>query len=163
MAVRLRVSLMLLFGLAGGIVTFYFIYHVNSAKSQEEDGRVRHSFKRSPGRETVNLQNLDSKPTPQNSKCTYHSCVDVFRCGYNDRTRISVYVYPVVEYIDENGSQASPVLSREFNEVLEAISDSPYYTNNPETACLFAPSFDVLNQNNVRTKALGKLYSLLQW
>lgn len=163
MAVRLRVSLMLLFGLAGGIVTFYFIYHVNSAKSQEEDGRVRHSFKRSPGRETVNLQNLDSKPTPQNSKCTYHSCVDVFHCGYNDRTRISVYVYPVVEYIDENGSQASPVLSREFNEVLETISDSPYYTNNPETACLFAPSFDVLNQNNVRTKALGKLYSLLQW
>lgn len=80
-----------------------------------------------------------------NFKCIYYFCVDVFYCGYNDRIRISVYVYLVVEYIDENGSQVFFVLLREFNEVLEVISDSLYYINNFEIVCFFVLSFDVLN------------------
>ncbi|XP_022293438.2 exostosin-2-like [Crassostrea virginica] len=159
MAVRLRTSLIVLFGLLGGIILFCILYKVNNSASQE----LKHTFKRSAGTQTVNLQNIASKPTPQNSNCTYHTCVNVFHCGYNDNSRISVYVYPVVQYMEENGQQVSPILSREFHEILETIWQSPYHTENPDTACLFIPPFDVLNQNNVRTKDLGKLYTLLNW
>ena len=159
MAVRLRTSLIVLFGLLGGIILFCILYKVNNSASQE----YKHTFKRSAGTQTVNLQNIATKPTPQNSNCTYHTCVNVFHCGYNDNSRISVYVYPVVQYMEENGQQVSPILSREFHEILETIWQSPYHTENPDTACLFIPPFDVLNQNNVRTKDLGKLYTLLNW
>ncbi|XP_061193502.1 exostosin-2-like isoform X2 [Saccostrea echinata] len=160
MAVRLRMTLLLMvMTLTMGIVIFYFVFNNSSSKSQD----LPHSFIRSAGRENVNLQSLVSKPTPQDSKCTYHTCVNVFHCGYNDKTRISVYVYPLVQYFDENGDQVSPILSREFYEILEAISESPYHTDNPETACLYVPTLDTLNQNNIRTKELGNLYTLLNW
>ncbi|XP_048767289.2 exostosin-2-like [Ostrea edulis] len=160
MAVRLRLTLVfLMLTLFIGMLTFYIVFKSNSEESQE----LPHSSIRSAGRETVNMQNLVTKPTPQDSKCAYHTCVNVFHCGYNDMTRISVYVYPLVQYSDENGYLLSPVLSREFYEILEAISQSPYHTDNPEMACLYVPTLDTLNQNNVRTKELGKLYTLFNW
>lgn len=27
--------------------------------------------------------------------CTFHKCFNVYECGYNDQTRISLYVYPL--------------------------------------------------------------------
>jgi len=31
----------------------------------------------------------------RNDQCTFHKCFNVYECGYNDQTRISIYVYPV--------------------------------------------------------------------
>lgn len=31
----------------------------------------------------------------RDSQCTFHKCFNVYECGYNDLTRISIYVYPV--------------------------------------------------------------------
>ena len=31
----------------------------------------------------------------RDENCTYHKCFNVYHCGYNDQTKISVYVYPL--------------------------------------------------------------------
>lgn len=113
--------------------------------------------------EVVQITKDIKNGTERNASCTFHTCVNVYHCGYNDETKISVYVYPIREYVDENGTPVVAHMSREFAQILQAIVDSPYYTNDPETACMFVPSIDLLNQNNVFTKEMGKVLASLPW
>lgn len=76
-----------------------------------------------------------------------HTCFDVYRCGFNPKNKIKVYIYPLKKYVDDAGVPVSSAISREYNELLTAISDSDYYTDDISRACLFVPSIDVLNQN----------------
>ncbi|ESO89598.1 hypothetical protein LOTGIDRAFT_124977 [Lottia gigantea] len=95
--------------------------------------------------------------------CTFHTCLEVYQCGYNDETKISVYVYPIKSYVDENGNELTIMRSKEFDEFLEAVMESPFYTSSPETACIFIPSIDVLNQNNNDMRNIARVLNQLPY
>lgn len=96
----------------------------------------------------------------RNPNCSFWDCFNVYRCGQRTEDRISIYVYPLTNYVDSNGKSAF-TLSREFYFILKTIIDSPYYTPNPSEACLFIPSIDVLNQNRIDTHLVGKALAAL--
>jgi glucuronyl/N-acetylglucosaminyl transferase EXT2 len=93
--------------------------------------------------------------------CTFHTCFDIYHCGYNDDNQITIYIYPLSRYEDENGVSVTLSLSKEFYEILETIADSGYHTNDPDQACLFIPSVDLLNQNNLRKEEIGQVLASL--
>ncbi|KAG8547099.1 hypothetical protein GDO81_029091, partial [Engystomops pustulosus] len=105
----------------------------------------------------------ESSPLPERGdlSCRMHTCFDVYRCGFNPKNKVKVYIYPLKKYTDEYGSAVGGPISREYNELLTAVSESDFYTEDVSRACLFLPSIDMLNQNNLRIKetaqALAKL------
>ncbi|KAL9877122.1 exostosin glycosyltransferase sotv isoform 1-T4 [Glossina fuscipes fuscipes] len=131
--------------------------------NQSDD--VKH-YKRNFNMISLNLNNIDElllhdsadAARGRNANCTIWTCVNIYRCGQD---RIKVFVYPLQEYVDANSGERAAHLTNEFYQILNAIVKSPYYTPNPNKACLFVPSIDLLNQNNIRAalvnKALGSL------
>ncbi|NXO84134.1 EXT2 protein, partial [Sitta europaea] len=105
-------------------------------------------------------------PIPERGdlSCRMHTCFDVYRCGFNPKNKIKVYIYSLKKYVDEYGMLVSNTISREYNELLTAISDSEFYTDDVNRACLFVPSIDVLNQNALRIKETAQaLAQLSRW
>uniref|UniRef100_A0AAQ5ZD19 Exostosin GT47 domain-containing protein n=1 Tax=Amphiprion ocellaris TaxID=80972 RepID=A0AAQ5ZD19_AMPOC len=105
-----------------------------------------------------------SSPIPERGdlSCRMHTCFDVYRCGYNPKNRIKVYIYPLQRFVDELGVPISSTgLSREYNDLLSAISDSDFYTDDITRACLFIPSIDVLNQNSLRIRETAQALAML--
>ncbi|RLW09879.1 hypothetical protein DV515_00002362, partial [Chloebia gouldiae] len=105
-------------------------------------------------------------PIPERGdlSCRMHTCFDVYRCGFNPKNKIKVYIYSLKKYVDEYGTLVSNTISREYNELLTAISDSEFYTDDVNRACLFVPSIDVLNQNALRIKETAQaLAQLSRW
>ncbi|KAK4822697.1 hypothetical protein QYF61_019606 [Mycteria americana] len=105
-------------------------------------------------------------PIPERGdlSCRMHTCFDVYRCGFNPKNKIKVYIYSLKKYVDEYGTSVSNTISREYNELLTAISDSEFYTDDVNRACLFVPSIDVLNQNALRIKETAQaLAQLSRW
>ena len=53
---------------------------------------------------------------------------------------------------------------QEMYDILETVHNSDYYTSNPEEACLFLPSVDLLNIKNVDKQLVSAvLNSLPHW
>ena len=72
--------------------------------------------------------------TPTDTRCHFHACVNVYRCGRDDRHKIKIYIYPVYNYVSHDEVPITPVpMSKEYLEILTAIYDSEFYTNNPGT------------------------------
>lgn len=124
--------------------------------------------------EKVSLANIRNLPqviikdkvllaNPRQSKCNYWNCFNVYKCGANghEHDRISIYVYPLKEYIDSRGIPATDTISQEFYAILNTIITSKYYTSDPSKACLFVPSIDLLSQSrfraNITSQALNTL------
>ena len=108
----------------------------------------------------------DSSPPARESQhnCTYHTCFDVYRCGYTSfdgPPQISVYVYPPTKYVDEAGDARELPMSQEFTDILQAIVDSGFYTSDASAACLLVPSIDLLNQNTVRLQVASQILASL--
>lgn len=75
---------------------------------------------------------------------------------------LKVYIYPLQKFVDELGVPISSTgLSREYNDLLSAISDSDFYTDDVTRACLFIPSIDVLNQNSLRIRETAQALAML--
>ena len=53
------------------------------------------------------------------------------------------------------------MIFREFQEIVETVIDSEYYTNDPDKACLFLPNVDLLNQNNIRLDDTARILASL--
>ncbi|KAI8791941.1 exostosin-2 [Biomphalaria glabrata] len=115
--------------------------------------------------ESVMLTSDSTPANPRDSNCTFHNftCLEVYHCGYDDKSVISVYIYPIQQYYDEHGVDITPPMTREFQEILRTISQSPFYSKDPERACLFIPSVDLLNQNWIRPAQVSKILSSLKW
>ena len=88
--------------------------------------------------------------------CDLFSCFDVYKCGRKRPDEISVYVYPHRTFSQADGSPVSVGPTKEFWELLVAITESRYFTDDPKEACLFVPSFDLLNQLRVRPHDAGQ-------
>lgn len=96
----------------------------------------------------------------KNGNCSFWDCFNVYRCGQRDQTRIAIYVYPLETYADSKGTNAFQ-LSKEFYYILKTIVESPYYTPNPQEACILVPSIDMLNQNRIDVNLVSKALASL--
>jgi len=113
---------------------------------------------------TVVIPDTSPPSVESQHNCTYHSCFDVYRCGYTSLDgppQISVYVYPPTKYVDQSGAPHELPMSAEFMSALEAIVDSGFYTSDASAACLLVPSVDLLNQNTVRLHAASQILASL--
>lgn len=80
------------------------------------------------------------------SKCSMANCFDIHRCGRNGRQKLSIYVYPIEKFVVDGKPLYAEgrKLSREFYEFIDAIRQSPFYVSNPNEACIFVPSIDLI-------------------
>ncbi|XP_030875200.1 exostosin-2 [Leptonychotes weddellii] len=144
--------------LLGLIATGMFQFWPHSIESSSDWNVEKRSVRDVP---VVRLPADSPSPERGDLSCRMHTCFDVYRCGFNPKNKIKVYIYSLKKYVDDAGVPVSNTISREYNELLTAISDSDYYTDDITRACLFVPSIDVLNQNTLRIKetaqALGQL------
>ncbi|KAK3595238.1 hypothetical protein CHS0354_021555 [Potamilus streckersoni] len=163
MAVVYKKFFVVLFGAVFVSVLLAILYMLWPVSNDEQDSQ--HSA-------PLKLKTTSPMELPLNSpsakhrdeSCTFYSCLDIYRCGNNDLTRISVYVYPLQQFLDEHGEPLTLPISKEFYEILTAILDSPFSTDDPEAACFLVPSIDLLNQNNIRLKETSRvLASLPSW
>ena len=69
-------------------------------------------------------------------KCTMATCFDVSRCLQD----FKVFVYP-----PSRGEKPSHM----YKKFLNAIMDSPYFTNDPKSACLFVLNLDTLDRDSL--------------
>ncbi|OCT83685.1 exostosin glycosyltransferase 2 L homeolog isoform X1 [Xenopus laevis] len=115
----------------------------------------------------VPLVRLSSdSPIPERGdlSCRMHTCFDVYRCGYNPKNKVKVYIYPLQKYTDEYSVTVGGTISREYNQLLSAVSQSDFYTEDVSRACLFLPSIDVLNQDSLRIKETAQaMAQLTRW
>lgn len=97
----------------------------------------------------------------RNPNCSHYDCFNIYKCGHLGETKIQIYVYPLAIYQEDSGAVITSQMSMEFYKILKTIVDSPYYTANPEQACLFVPSIDTLNQNRFNVRKVSQvLHSL---
>jgi glucuronyl/N-acetylglucosaminyl transferase EXT2 len=94
----------------------------------------------------------------RNPNCSFYDCFNVYRCG-NHQNKVTIYVYPLTEYSEEN---SATWISKEFYTILKTLIASPYYTSNPNEACIFVPSIDLLNQNLIDKNLIGKALASLK-
>ena len=123
------------------------------------------SYTSSYGNNIVSLTIPNNIPSssPSFGQCRMHTnnCFNVYRCGYNEESKISVYVYPLTNYLDEDGNQLSPSNSREFYELMTALKGSSYYTDDMDKACIIVPALDFLNQRRINPDFAGRILSSL--
>ncbi|KAM6160758.1 exostosin-2 isoform 2-T2 [Erethizon dorsatum] len=120
--------------------------------------------KRSAAVPVVRLPSDSPVPERGDLSCRMHTCFDVYRCGFNPKNKIKVYIYSLKKYVDELGVPVSNTISREYNELLSAIADSDYYTDDISRACLFVPSVDLLSQHALRIRETAQaLAQLSRW
>lgn len=94
----------------------------------------------------------------RNPNCSFFDCFNVYRCG-SHHNKVTIYVYPLTEFSDDDGTTS---LTKEFYTILQTLVNSPYYTSNPNEACIFVPSIDLLNQNLIDKNLVGKALSSLR-
>lgn len=92
--------------------------------------------------------------------CSLWDCFDMYKCGTREQYKMAIYVYPLQTYVDTAGTNAFK-LSKEFYTLLKTIVDSPYYTPNPEEACILIPSMDTLNENRISNTLVAQSLSTL--
>ncbi|RXN21604.1 exostosin-2 [Labeo rohita] len=145
--------------LLGLIATGMFQFWPHSIESSAEWSLDRRSVHDAP---LVRIPVSSPIPERGDLSCRMHTCFDVYRCGYNPKNKIKVYIYPLQRFVDEVGVPISSTgLSREYNDLLSAISDSDFYTDDVTRACLFLPSIDVLNQNSLRIRETAQALAML--
>lgn len=94
----------------------------------------------------------------RNANCSFYDCFNVYRCG-NHQNKVTIYVYPLTEFSED---KSTTWISKEFYKILKTLIDSPYYTSNPNEACIFVPSIDLLNQNLIDKNLVGKALASLR-
>lgn len=115
--------------------------------------------------ETIFVQKTQPSPQKTNQKCRMFSCFNIYRCKYNENSLISVYVYPYTEFIEKTGDKLTlNPISQQYYELMSAIRQSSYYTDDRDNACVVIPPIDTLNQNGLDLGTVSRaLASLPTW
>jgi glucuronyl/N-acetylglucosaminyl transferase EXT2 len=69
--------------------------------SLPEVGVEKYNVMKLPSGPPVDIRNDSPMAAERDEMCTFHKCFNVYECGYNDQTKISVYVYPI-QQVREN-------------------------------------------------------------
>ena len=105
---------------------------------------------------TDNVQEIKTR------KCQYYTCFDVYRCG---GPKLLVHIPQAIQIMigKIEPKEVSP-LTKEFVDMLEAIVQSGFYTENPSEACLFVPAFNLLNEADLNPVVSSQALSILpEW
>jgi len=81
--------------------------------------------------------------------CQMENCFDFERCQNDFR----VYVYPPDKFVP---------ISTTYEKILNRIMSSPYYTTDPQEACLFVLSIDTLDRDSLSHDFVRNLGTRLQ-
>jgi energy-converting hydrogenase Eha subunit H len=82
----------------------------------------------------INLTKNDLQVTQKHDKCTLQTCFNFSKCNSKD-FKIHVYREPKI------------IRSSISEEILNATLESPYYTSNPNEACLYLLQIDTLDRD----------------
>ncbi|PAA92235.1 hypothetical protein BOX15_Mlig007808g1 [Macrostomum lignano] len=96
--------------------------------------------------------------------CSMHTCFNFSRC----RQGFTVYVYPkptgeadgVLGSDDESNAELSGG-GETYDKILRAIRLSPYYTDDPEKACIFVPGIDTLDRDSLSPRFKAKAAAVI--
>lgn len=90
--------------------------------------------------------------------CRMETCFDYSKC--NDvHQQFLVYVYPQ-DTLPALGN--TPPISLNYQKILSAITESRYYTSDPERACLFVLAIDTLDRDSLSEDYVRNVPSRLQ-
>jgi glucuronyl/N-acetylglucosaminyl transferase EXT1 len=89
------------------------------------------------------------------NSCTMETCFDFTKC-YDD---FLVYVYPSEP---ANSLGTTPPISQNYQKILTAITESRYYTSDPEKACLFVLAIDTLDRDSLSEDLVRNVPQRLQ-
>lgn len=93
------------------------------------------------------------------TNCLYYNCFDVYKCGENSH-KIQVHISDPQKVLvqnsnPENGQEIS-ILTKDYVDILQAIIESDFYTEDPSKACIFIPPFNLLNEADLDSIAASK-------
>jgi len=95
-------------------------------------------------------------------RCRMETCFDFEKC----HSDFKVYVYPSGEEIGEDGEInaeiPSPPQSTAYQKLISVITESRYYTSNPDEACLFILSLDTLDRDSLSPDYVRNMPARLQ-
>lgn len=128
-----------------------------------------HSSSNANNNKTTNFRDIDdlfSIPSAHQLKndhrkktnfkeCTMETCFDFSKCYEH----FLVYVYPP-EPVNSLG--ATPPISANYQKILTAITESRYYTSDPEKACLFVLAIDTLDRDSLSEDLVRNVPQRLQ-
>lgn len=99
------------------------------------------------------------KETGNNQRpCRMDTCFDYTKC-YEANHQLLVYVYPI-ETVTTMAN--TPPTSLNYQKILSAITESRYYTPDPERACLFVLGIDTLDRDSLSEDYVRNMPSRLQ-
>jgi glucuronyl/N-acetylglucosaminyl transferase EXT1 len=101
------------------------------------------------------LKNDHRKKMTNFKDCSMETCFDFSKCYDN----FLVYVYPP-EPVNSLGS--TPPISANYQKILTAITESRYYTSDPEKACLFVLAIDTLDRDSLSEDLVRNVPQRLQ-
>ncbi|XP_031622046.1 exostosin-1 [Contarinia nasturtii] len=90
--------------------------------------------------------------------CRMETCFDYTKCS-DVNQQLLVYVYPP-DTINPLGN--TPPISLNYRKILSAITESRYYTADPERACLFVLGIDTLDRDSLSEDYVRNVPSRLQ-
>ena len=107
-------------------------------------------------------RDIDFVKTQRN--CRFNSCFNIFKCHIDTDWRVKVFIYPEKHFVTQENERIFPEATKEFQEIIDAIYGSKFWTNNSNDACIFVPNVDILSERSVLTgPAAGALSSLKFW
>jgi hypothetical protein len=95
-------------------------------------------------------------------KCSIARCLDINRCKYYDSVettryhvggrygaKLKIYIYPPLAGLQEfKGKLVNTKISDHYQQILDTIKNSRWYTNDSNDACLFMPPFSPMCEGN---------------
>lgn len=140
------------------VVFFLIVYEINELKPHPRF--VPKKYLLSKIEQVLIPANFVSS-SERNTRCSYYTCFNPYKCGQRGLSQIQVYVYPMKQFVTENKEPVVRTLTREFNTILETVKRSKYYTSDPDEACIFIPPFDTLSQTNILAKEVSQALNML--
>ena len=105
---------------------------------------------------------LQAQETKTLDNCHHYNCFNVYKCGGSHKKAL-VHIPPPVSIV-KNSKEVSPPLTRDYLDILEAIVESEFYTENPNEACVVIPAFNLINEAQLDPVVTSKsLASLPHW
>ena len=108
------------------------------------------------------LVNWNKTNSSYKDSCHFHLCFEINECIFGKEDRISVHVHDRYEFHSTITLQSYvPTVSKEYEEILNAIRNSRYYERNISRSCVVVPPVDTLNQQQHDTKLVSVLLNSL--
>ncbi|KAL5962023.1 Exostosin-2 [Taenia solium] len=99
--------------------------------------------------------------------CSHHTCFNLELCEYEYPdslpSRIRVYVYPELMFVDEDNNRMKYQGDGHFRELLDAVNSSKYAVNDPSKACLFVSSLNFERNSLLSSSELLSMFLSFPW